>query len=214
MTRTGLNGGVTTTTISNDNVIIGQQGTRDGAGIVADWALARAIEGKVFTAQLGTAGTPIAGDVYDADQPWMALDVSTGFAAILLSIQVVVEDAAAAINEMIAETSATKTGAGSSTAITPVNHKTGGGAPQGTTAFGAYTGNGTAATGGVEFWRDGEPDIQAAGSNVKFEWFAKDYGPVILVDESSLLLHFGSGGTDPTGFGRITYVEVPASRVS
>ena len=209
-----LSAGVTPARATDDDKKLLVPGLRDGALITADWTLARALEGKVYTVQIGSATTPVAGDVYDADQPFLALDVSTGYAAVLLSIQVYIEAASAALNEMFAETSDVKVGAGSSTAITPVNHKTDGAAAAGTTAYGAYTGNGTAAANGIEFWRDGDPDIQAAGSNVKFSWSWREMGPIVLVNTSAMLLHFGSGGADPTGFAKVTYAELVSTDVS
>ena len=213
MTRTAGVAGLVPARKTDDGNVLGIQSTRDGALVTADWSMARAIEGKVFTAQLGTAITPITGDAYDADQPFFALDVSAGFAAILLKIQVYLQAAVGVVNYVIAETSTAKVGAGTSTPITPVNHKSDGGSPSGTTAYGAYSGDGTAATGGVEFWHDGDPYIQAAGNmSPLFVWTHRD-GPIILVNSSALLIHCG-GGTDPTGYVRVTYVEAAASDVS
>ena len=76
-----------------------------------------------------------------------------------LGLEAGMEAGAAALNEIIAETSDVKVGVGTSTAITPVNHKTGGGSASGSTAYGAYSGNGTAAANGVEFWRDSSPAL-------------------------------------------------------
>ena len=213
MTDIRLSAGVTPARATDDDHKLLVAGLRDGSLITAPWALARAIEGKVFTAQLGTGTTPILGDAYDADQPFIALDVSDGFAAVLLKIQVYVEAASGLVNEVIAETSTAKAGAGTSTAITPVNHKSNGGSAAGTTAFGAYSGNAVAVTGGVEFWRDGDPYIQAATSQNSLYVWTYEAGPIVLVDASSVQVHL-AGAADPTGYARITYVEMLASEVS
>ena len=213
MTDIRLSAGVTPARATDDDHKLLVAGLRDGSLITAPWALARAIEGKVFTAQLGTNSAPITGDAYDADQPFIALDVSDGFAAVLLKIQVYIEAASGLANEVIAETSAVKAEAGTSTPITPVNHKTNGGAPAGTTAFGAYSGNAVAVTGGVEFWRDGDPYIQAATSQNSLYVWTYEAGPIVLVDASSVQVHL-AGAADPTGYARITYVEMLASEVS
>lgn len=208
-----LSAGISPDRATADDVKLLVPGLRDGSLVTAPWALARAIEGKVYTVQLGTGITPITGDTYDADQPFIALDVSEGFAAVLLKIQVYLEAGAGTVNTVIAETSDIKAGAGTSTPITPVNHKTDGGAAAGTTAFGAYSGDAADPVNGVEFWHDGDPYVQATTSQHSLFVWTYEAGPVVLVNTSSVHVHL-AGGSDPTGYARITYVEMLSSEVS
>lgn len=217
MTRTGIIAGITPAEITENDKLIGAAGSRDGAIHTMDWALARAIEGRVYTAHIGEEDTPVsfAKTAYDSDQPQLVLDVPTGVAAIPLSVEAYFQDAGGADNQIFIVTASALVGAGSSTEVTPVNHKTDGPASS-CTVYKLYTGTGTDPGDNTEgwIWSQGNAFQDATTSPAQtFKWSYKDYAPIVLVGTAALVIYI-VGATAPAGYLRMSWVELPDTRVS
>lgn len=185
-------------------------GTKDGAIYTADYVLGLALEGKVFTAQLGTASTPVTFRTgYDADQPEMAIDVPMGVAIIPLMIQVVLEDSAGTDNEIVAEASPALTGEGTATAGSILNNKLNSGLTSSCAYRYTYSGNGTVPANYVEFFRFNHAFADEGGAIVgnSVLWTPQGFAPVVLVGEASLLLHISATATAPAGYAKIMWAE-------
>ncbi len=188
-------------------------GTPDGALYTCEYILNKAMEGKVFIAQLGLATTPVTFRVgYDADQPEMAIDVPSGVAIIPVHIQVNLEDSAGTDNEIVAEASPALTGAGTSTTGSLLCSRLNSGYASACTFRYTYSGNGVAPASYVEFWRAGYAFADATTDPVKaFAWSAYQAPAPVLVGPASLLLHISGTTTAPAGFAKIHFVEFSAN---
>lgn len=190
-------------------------GTRDGALYTARYALAAALEGKLFSVRLGEATTPTTFRVgYDADQPEIAIDVPTGTAIIPVEIGVYLEDSGGTDTEMVAEASPALTGAGTSTTGTIISNRLNSGQASACTYRYTYSGNGTAPASYVEFWRAGYPFADATGNPAKlFAWLMEHAAPLVLVGPASLLLHISGTGTAPAGYAKVSWIEELAANL-
>jgi hypothetical protein len=184
-------------------------GTQDGAAYVCDYVLNKAMEGRLFIAQLGTATTPVSGRIgYDADQPEMVIDVPTGVTIIPVSIQVALEDSAGTDNEIVAEASPAVTGAGTSNTGTSYCMRLNSGYSSSCVYRYTYSGNGTAPASYVEFWRDGYAFADTTVGPIKtFAWSAYTSPAPVLVGPASLLLHITGTTTAPAGFAKVVWAE-------
>lgn len=217
MTRTGIIAGITPAEITENDHLIGAAGSRDGAIHTMDWELARTIEGRAYTAMVGDEESPIsfAKTTYDASQPQFVLDCPAGLAIVPTSIELYLQDAASTDNLVTALTTTLNVGIGSSTGVTPVNNKIDGGASD-ATVYTLYTGAGTDPGTGTEnwFWSPGNAfqDATTSGSLV-FKWGYKTHAPQLLVNTSALVIYI-LGATAPAGYLRVSWIELPATRVS
>lgn len=194
-----------------NGAVVPVTGTRDGAINVQDWIQAAAIEGRLFTAELGTAATKVAFGAYDADQPEIALGVPTGTTIIPVHITVAIETMAGTANQVIALTSTSTVTVGTSTAITPLSNRTSRPVTSACTVYGAYSGNGTTPAGTQEFWRAGYPVAAAAGVPATFEWDIRTHIPVVIDGVGSLVMYFSATTTQAEGFIRVSWIELPST---
>jgi hypothetical protein len=188
--------------------------TRDGAQYSADWLMALALEGRIYTASVGTITTPITFGAFDADQPELALLVPATHLILPLSIQVHIEDAAGTDNEIFFITSTATVTAGTSTAVTPVNHLVGNTSVSGCTVLTAYSGNGTDPYTGTtnEFWRTGYAFADTTvGPHKVYSWNWRDYAPIAVTGVGSLVGYVSATTTQMNGFIKVTWAELPAS---
>lgn len=170
--------------------------------------------GDVFVAAIGSATTPVsfAKTSYDADQPQFVVDVPAGVTVVPLQLDVVLEDAAGTDTEVIWSTSGGNIGAGNSTGVTPVNakHRADGNDPgTATDVYSLYTGNGTAPSGGYEFFRDTRAFAQEADAPVdhrRWSRVAAGWGPVIQ-GTGALVCHIAAASTAPAGFLTAVWFE-------
>lgn len=188
---------------------------RDGSLTVADWVFAMAIAGYGHVASVGTATTPITFKTgFTAAQPEIAIDVPAGTTIVPLHILVSLEDSAGTDNEIVFETANNAVGAGTSTAITSRNLINGSntGLPTGCSIYSAYSGNGTAPTSTVEFWRHVYPFADATKDPVKsFEWSFDRHAPVIVAGAGSLVGYVGGTTTAPAGYIKVAWIELPTA---
>lgn len=205
------------TRVTSDGVFLSPQLTRDGAVVTADYLLARALEGKMFTANVGSASTPtsFAKTAYDADQPQLVIDVPDNYLVIPTNIALSLEDSAGTDTEIMALHSSVNVGAGTSTAVTPVNNLTGGGASN-ASVYSLYTGNGTDPTTGTEQWffHDGYAFADATTDPKKrFEWSYKD-NPIAVRGTGSIVIYITGTTTAPAGYLTVSWIELPETMVS
>lgn len=183
-------------------------GNGRGEGIVLPAHFNAVSEGRVFVAQIGSATTPVsfAKTAYDADQPQFVVDVPAGTTIVPITLSVVLEDQAGTDNEVIWSTSDVLIGAGTSTAVTPVNARLAANGNNPTTAcsvYSLYTGNGTAPSGGYEFARFTDPFAQAATStdSKRMFWRASEQGWSPQIEGvGALVCHIDGTTTAPAGY--------------
>lgn len=192
---------------------------RDGSMSMADWVFAMTLAGYGHTVSVGTATTVATFKTgYTAAQPEVVIDVPGGAAIIPIYILVSLEDSAGTDNEFVFLTSLTQVGAGTSTAIaaTTVLNNLNGSAAAGfatrCSVYSLYSGNGTAPTGIVEFWRGVYPFADATTDPVKrWEWSFRTHPPVIVTGTGALVGYVGGTGTAPAGYIKVGYIEVPTN---
>ena len=192
-------------------------GTSRGEGLILPAHFGAVQDGRVFVVNLGTETTPIAfaKTAYDADQPQLVIDVPVGTTIMPLSMKFVAETEAGTLSEVIFSVSQTLTGAGTSTALTPVNARVqvAGTAPStACSVYSLYTGNGTAPSGGYEFARFSSPFVLSDGdplSDNRMQWKAADEGwAPMLEGGSSLLVHASATTTQITGYLTVVWWEM------
>jgi hypothetical protein len=196
---------------------------RDGTLTVANFIAALSLEGRVFTANVGTATSPVtfgAGGL-DATEFDLHVSVPAGSVIIPLELRVVMEAfGTAAINEILMIAGGGST-CGAGTAITPVSSNVNMGRSSSCTVTSAATAtSGVAITTNVrELYRDGSPiaiTIATVGQvrvpNV-FLWRATDSGILDVVGPSQQVAVLAAANAG-TGFITLKYVELPVSAVN
>ncbi|MBW2672498.1 MAG: hypothetical protein JRD89_03660 [Deltaproteobacteria bacterium] len=178
-----------------------------------------AIEGRIWTASVGSASSPsdFAKTSYDEDQPQMALCVPNGTVAIPIKVEVAFETMAGTVSEAILGFCQNNIGAGTSTAVTPKPNSTAVGSTNSKCkVYSLYTGNCTALTNMQEFWRAVYPYAYSDNDTerMNFRWSMVDDGDiVILKGESSLILWVDGTTTAPTGYAYMTWAEFTTSEL-
>jgi len=186
--------------------------------IVRDSILQWKLEGKVFYAQQGDAATKLdfAETAYDEDQPQFALRVPQGIICIPLVLNNEWDTVAGTGNYIVWSTTTNDIGAGTSTALTPVNYRRDNLAAPACKANSLYTGDATAATGLIEIKRWYKPYAEAAvtdgyGNDCRFT--INDPEMPILVGPATIQLH-AFGATKLQGFGEYMWVELDARELA
>jgi hypothetical protein len=183
-------------------------GTRDGAIYTADYILATALEGRLFQTSVGTITTPISFGSYDALQPELVIDVPTGTSIIPVHLQIHLETSAGTLTEVIANTVTNVIGAGTSTALSILSTRTNRPVTSGCSGYGAYSGNGAASTGVLEFWRYGDAFADAATKPPRvFEWDIRKNTPQVLVGPAALVVYISATSTQATGYIKASWME-------
>lgn len=195
--------------------------TRDGAVAVIDWKLMLSMEGRAFQIHAGEENAPIEiCPAIDDQKGFMLCDVPDGVAIIptYAQAQIGVWQAAATLFNFMIEVDNTKVRYSSTgTAAVPLNMNT---ASTNRSACICYVGDVTPAAktvgGSLELYRE---SVEVAFGNTgdyipAFTW-EPDVAPVI-VGPASLIIHFGCtpGNGDPTGYGLLQWIELPAHQAS
>jgi hypothetical protein len=211
---------------TGDQNYLGVQGTRDGALFTADWYLARAMEGRVFGANVGTGTTPLTfAGAYDANGPDLHVHVPDGTTIIPVSITVVYDAVGTeATMEIIGLASSTGDSSVTGTASTIYNMRVDAPVASLCTVTGAVDAAGVTdpnAGNFIEFWRRQRPltDTVASGENdrveLRFNWSALVDGPppIIVGGSSGSALTVYATAQAGTGFITALWVEVPSSSI-
>lgn len=196
---------------------VGARATLDGSAVQLPWVAALALEGRVFSATVGSLTTPIsfAKTAYDSDQPQFVLDVPASKAVIPLGVLLHLEDAAGTDNEVYLVLSTTQVGAGTSTAVTPKNARTDSPASSACSAYSLYTGNGTDPTIHSEIWRAGYAFADATNDPAKiFTWSANDTPLNVVVGTGSLVIYIVGTTTAPAGYLKVVWAEMDKTDIT
>lgn len=185
--------------------------------ITKDWLLQVALEGRVFHAQQGNAGTLLdfAEEAYDEDQPQFALTVPAGLVVIPLRLENTFQDQLGTDNHVIWSRTSNDIGTATSTALAITNMRTDAPRNSGCTASGLYTANAIAATGLIEFKRFVDPfAVVSTGPRPQFTWDIKEESDIpILVGPATLQNHIYATTDGPEGFGEYVWVELETSEI-
>ena len=204
---------------------VAARGLVDGTIFTAEWLTRMALEGRMYTVNIGLGTAPIAGaGAYVNTTPDVDMSVPSGMMIIPVFAKVVFEtygtsllvEVVGAVGKggVIAPTSAT--------AQTPVNHRLDIGNDSGVTVVSDGTGATymTPAGSVLEFWRDGEQfgiSKTSASATVsstdqtRFEWSALKSGlwPIMYATDGITRLNLFFCAQAPTYFASLTFVKPP-----
>lgn len=195
----------------NDNDFTEFAASRTGAGITIDQVLQWAIDGRLFHAQQGNAGTKLAfgQTTYTEDRPEFALRVPAGRVVIPVSLVVTLEDMAGLINNIIWSTATNDIGNSStSVAMTITPMRTDAPHESACIARSLYTANATAATGLIEIVRYMN-EFAAADTmpSPRLDWNIRNQAVIpVLVGPATLQMH-AYGATALQGWGEYVWAE-------
>lgn len=178
------------------------------------WVHSLVAEGKVFVANRGTITTPIASGhvVITQLQPELAVRVPSGTIILPLYIQHYIEASGGTLLEVAAAFESAALGAGTSTAVTPVNANTGKASSASRCVVNReYTADGAAVTDYAEFWRDGSSvDFDSVAQPLKMEWSASGLFVPMVKGPGTLLL-YQACGTSSTSYTIVAWAEFDAA---
>lgn len=211
------------TRVSADQAYLGVQGTRDGAIFTADWFMARALEGRMFSANSGVDTTPAThAGVYDANGPDYHIHVPAGTLIVPCYIGVKYEAIGTESEmEVIALASSTGDSSVTGTGLTIMNMRMDAPVASLCTATGAVAAAGVTdpnAGNFIEFWRAGHPlaDTPATGENDRaehvYEWKSGEMGFAPVIPGAGSLSVYATGQA-ATGFITVVWVEVPSTSI-
>jgi hypothetical protein len=209
--------GVTTgRAVVGNNQRVGQAGLRDGTAYGMDWVTSKAIEGKLFTAQVGSFVTHTDfRATADLDQPESVIDVPLGTTIIPVHIRVFLEDCAGTDNSIIAAANPALCGAGTSTAGTIIAKRLNGSFASACKFYYTYSADCVDPANYDEFWRAGHPIAKTTDAAMYlYEWTSASAPVPVIVGPASLVLWIGSGaGGAPAGFSKISWAEFLSSEL-
>ena len=190
---------------------------RDGSAATIDWKQSFALEGNVYTVQMGTEDAPInATPTIDDALVSGVIDVPEGAVAIPLFAQCAIAlwSASTTVNFMIEIDNAKVRYSSGGTSFKPLNYHTGMVSRSGCVA---YVGDVTVASkttgGSLEVYRE---SIEAQVGDAADYWPKMEYIPVIspvVEGPASILYHIGSANGDMSFYGNIVWAELLQSDV-
>lgn len=191
---------------------------RDRVAITKDSVLQWKLEGRVFYAQQGNAGTKLDFNetTYVVAQPEFALCVPQGILCIPLAMNITLEDIEGDENHIIWSTTTNDIKATTSTALIPVNYRRDNLYAPACRAYSLVTGAATTAAGLVEVHRWYHPKASALvtdGADLHHHrWTIKDLDMPLLLGPATLQCHI-YGATELEGYGEYTWVELDANEL-
>lgn len=188
-----------------------------GSLFTANWVQQLVFAGRVFSLDLGTAGTPLAGNAaIDADQPEFVVANDSGW-LIPISLQIGAEVDADAEEDLQILVVGDRTNGEASltaTAETPLNLLDGGDSFSGS-AYSVVTGNMTLTEADILYNKYlAATQVDASGTfnaalNADYEWRA----PVLLKGPCQIIGYVVGTATAPNFYGRLVFAHVPTSWV-
>ena len=219
MSLVGLRAATTPVRVGEDDVK-DIAGTRDGALHTVDWLQALILEGRGFSIQMGTEDAPVDLTVaIDDILVWALVDIPAGTTAIPIFAQGVIAtwSDGTLLNMMIEIDRAKTRYASGGTAYTPLNLRTDTPIASLATAFvDADTVPSAKSVGGsLEIYRE---SIEVNVGDAADYWPPMEYEPdhpEMVVGPASMIFHFGAanGGTAPTGYGSMQWIEMPTTAI-
>ena len=191
--------------------------TPDGALNVMDHYSGLALEGRVFQAMIGSAASPVSFPLaFNADRPLFVVDVPVASTIIPLRIQVYFQTIPGATGaEIVAVTGTNNVGPANTTPVTPTNTRTDNPVTSDCTLRALYGSSGVAPANTIEFWHTGYNFTDASAGPIKsFEWTSQQNGPPHVIVGPGTLAIYSNGGGHPTGYVRVSYIELPSSALT
>lgn len=176
------------------------------------WTHQLVMEGRCYHCNVGTLTTPIsmADTTLDPNQPRLAIDVPSGTTIIPLTLNIYQEDGAGTDNEFIWITQTSVCGAGTSTAITPLNMRSDLPNTTACTVYSIYTADCATQTGMLEFARFGDPFVHEADAATLHHWSALTSVPPVVVGPGAVIM-IAAGSTAPAGYLYAAWAEMPTT---
>jgi hypothetical protein len=192
---------------------------RRGEQVVIDFWSQLVFDGRMYHIQLGTEDAPIASTTAIDDQlVWAVVDNNAGNVLIPTNTQVTIANwtTATLVNAMLEADMAKKRYSSGGAAFTPRNLRS-------DTPFAAsvaaYVGTDitvaakSAVPDSVELKRglvieDAQATPDPAGASVEFNYSIRNDPAVVLVDATSLVLHFGATTADVNGYGSMQFASI------
>lgn len=185
--------------------------TRDGALFEASWAESHALEGRIFTANMGTVTTPLTFLVTAANRPDAWIRVPDGTMIIPLVCTVALEAYAGTATEIDIRTAQNDIGSGTSSAaaVGPQSNHTGAPYASNCVARQLATGDTTAETSPLTVWRKVIPTAGAAGNDAAgcFTVTREMMGFPVLVGPATWEVFVAATTTQATGFVVMHWAE-------
>ena len=194
------------------------RGNRRAEQVVIDFWSQLVFDGRVYHIQVGTEDAPVASTAaIDDELVWALVDNVAGSVVIPTNVQVTVANwtTATLVNAMLEADMAKNRYTSGGTAFVPRNLR-------GDTPY-AFSGNAyvgtdvtaaakSAVPNSVELKRglvieDAQATPAAADASVVFSYSARVDPNVVLVDASSLVLHFGATTADVNGYGSLQFAS-------
>jgi hypothetical protein len=192
---------------------------RRGEQVVIDFWSQLVFDGRMYHIQLGTEDAPIASTTAIDDQlVWAVVDNNAGNVLIPTNTQVTIANwtTATLVNAMLEADMAKKRYSSGGTPFVPRNLRS-------DTPFAAsvtaYVGTDitvaakSAVPDSVELKRglvieDAQATPDPAGASVEFNYSIRNDPAVVLVDATSLVLHFGATTADVNGYGSMQFASI------
>lgn len=211
---------------ASDGTVVQLRGLRDGSAIGVPWEMALALEGKVFTINVGVGTSAIAGDAgFAVTTPDVQIEVPEGIAFIPLNVSVSVDaliddvdfDIIGMVSSMV-DTSPT----GGTTTYSPVNHLINSGIRSSCIVESDITALTSPITEQyIEFFRaraeiGGKPEAGSSEEGIgplTYNWKAGVDGPPPIVDGSGSVIIWCTGSSAISYFATITWAELPIDAV-
>lgn len=210
---------------SADGAKVKQRALRDGAAIIAPWETALALEGKVFTANIGVGASTVTGDAtWAATTPDVYIQVPASIAIIPLAIDIhlatMIDDVD--LDAFFMASSILDTTPTAGTTVTPVNHLINSGISSSCAVTSDNSGLDDPTTGNyIEFARiatefGAAPTFAATedGQSLSYKWSATNNGPPPIINGTGALLGWVTmGGSTSAYYCKVTWAELPIGAV-
>jgi hypothetical protein len=208
---------------TSDGELLNLRGFRDGSLVTMPQLQALIFEGRGFLAYAGTEDAPIDVETaIDDTTGFLLIDVATGTTVLPFFAQGVmgVWQDGTLLNFMIEVDNAKTRYSSAGTVFTPINLRSDAPIASTSTVYrsadaGILTLAAKTSGGSIELYRESiEVNLGNAGDHqVVHEW--RPDNPPYLIGPAAFIVHFGqtSGGTEPTAYGSMQWVEVPTSSI-
>lgn len=209
-------GSVTPARLTADNQWISPRAIRDGSLVTVPLYDALAMEGRIFTANMGSVTTPLTFLVTAANRPDAWIRVPSGTAILPISISIALEAFAGTVTEIDVRVAENDIGNGTSSAasVGPLTNRTNSTAvTSGCTARQLATADTTAETNPRSIFRKTIPAASAAANDAAAPTIITrdQMGYPVLVGAASWEVFIAATTTQATGFIVMQWAEVPST---
>ena len=198
-----------------DGAVVSANINKLGQQIYMPWLKQAELEGRVYSATIGTGVTPIdfVETAYDEDQPQFALLVPDGIITIPVFLSTAIQDAPGVNNATLVQICGNDIGVSDGAAMTTEGNVNGafGGKTSASKARQLYTSNAAVAVNPIVIGQRVNAFLDAVTSPELYYTWEEDELP-LLVGPASLFVHIVAG-TKQEGFLSIKWVEYLASEL-